>query len=319
MEEITLPSKIKLEEKGENEAAVIVEPCYPGYGTTLGNTMRRVLLSSLPGAAVSAVKIKGVDHEFSTIENVKEDTVEIIMNLKSLRLAMFTEEPVKLKLISQGAKEVKAADIEVSADVKIANPDLVIATGTHKDAELDMEITVEKGRGYIPTEQKSAKDLEVGTILVDSIFTPVLKVGYEVENIRLGKRTDYDKLVINIKTDGTITPLDAFNEAAKVLVNQFNFLANPEEAIKKAAAEEEEQALVEQQAKEEQTEGAGTPIQELNFSTRTFNALSKAKIRTIDDLAKRAEKDLLALEGLGQTALDEIKRALKKIDLTLPE
>lgn len=318
MEEITLPSKIKLEEKSENEAAVVVEPCYPGYGTTLGNAMRRVLLSSLPGAAVAAVKIKGVDHEFSTLENIKEDMVEIIMNLKSLRLAMFTEEPVKLKLVSKGAKEITAADIESSPDVKIANPELVIATGTHKNAELDMEITVVQGRGYVPTEQKSAKDLDVGTILVDSIFTPVLKVSYEVENIRLGKRTDYDKLVVNIKTDGTIAPLDAFNEAAKVLVNQFNYLASPEEAIKKAEAEEKEE-LEKQQAKEEETGETGTPIQELNFSTRTFNALSKAKIRTIDDLAEKKEKDLLALEGLGQTALDEIKRALKKIDLTLPE
>ncbi|MFH2105519.1 MAG: DNA-directed RNA polymerase subunit alpha [Parcubacteria group bacterium] len=318
MQEITLPSKIKLEEKGDNEAAVVVEPCYPGYGTTLGNAMRRVLLSSLPGAAVSAVKIKGVDHEFSTIENIKEDVVEIIMNLKSLRLALFAEEPIKLKLVGKGAKEMKAGDIETSADVKITNPDLVIATGTHKDVELEMEITVEKGRGYVPTEQKSAKDLDVGTILVDSIFTPVLKVGYEVENIRLGKRTDYDQLVIDIKTDGTVAPLDAFNEAAKVLVDQFTFLASPEDAIKKGE-EAEKQELEEKQAKEKEDEGIGTPIQELNFSTRTFNALSKAKIRTIDDLAQKTEKDLLSLDGLGQTALDEIKRALKKIDLTLPE
>lgn len=318
MEEITLPTKIKLEEKSDNEALVIVEPCYPGYGTTLGNALRRVLLSSLPGAAVSAVKIKGVDHEFSTIENVKEDVVEIIMNLKSLRLAVFTEEPVKLKLVSKGAKEVKAADLESSPDVKIANPDLVIATGTHKNTELEMEITVEKGRGYVTTEQKSAKDLEVGTLLVDSIFTPVLKVGYKIENIRLGKKTDYDKLVLDIKTDGTLPPLEAFNEAAKVLVKQFNFLASPEEAIKKAE-EEEKQELEEKQAKEKETEGSGAPIQELNFSTRTFNALSKAKIRTVDDLAKKTEKDLLILEGLGQTALDEIKRALKKIGSTLPE
>jgi len=318
MQEITLPSKIKLEEKGDNEAAVIVEPCYPGYGTTLGNAMRRVLLSLLPGAAVSAVKIKGVDHEFSTIENIKEDVVEIIMNLKSLRLALFTEEPIKLKLVGKGSKEMKAGDIETSADVKIANPDLVIATGTHKSVELEMEITVEKGRGYVPTEQKSAKDLDVGTILVDSIFTPVLKIGYEVENIRLGKRTDYDKLVIDIKTDGTVAPLDAFNDAAKILVDQFTFLASPEEAIKKGE-EAEKQELEEKQAKEKGDEGTGTPIQELNFSTRTFNALSKAKIRTIDDLAQKTEKDLLSLDGLGQTALDEIKRALKKIDLTLPE
>ena len=317
MEEIISPAKIKLAEEQDNEASIIIEPCYPGYGTTLGNALRRVLLSSLPGAAVTAVKIKGVDHEFSTMENVKEDVVEIVMNLKSLRVKMFSEEPVKLTLSKKGVGEVKAADIKVTSDVEIANPDLLIATTTHKSADFEMEITVGRGRGYIPTEQKSAKDLDVGTILVDSIFTPVLKVGYAVENIRVGKRTDFDKLIMNVKTDGTVSPLDALNEAAEVLVEQFTALTNPEEAIKKTKAAEKKELAMKEEGEEKESDGA--PIQELNFSTRTFNALSKAKIRTIEDLVKKPAKELLALEGLGQTALNEITRALKKLDMNLPE
>jgi DNA-directed RNA polymerase subunit alpha len=318
MEEIILPSKIKSEKEKDNEASIIIEPCYPGYGTTLGNALRRALLSSLPGASVTSVKIKGVDHEFSTIEHVKEDVVEIIMNLKSLNVKMFTEKPVKLKLYSKGKKEVKAADIEKVSDVEIVNPDLLIATATHKDAELDMEIMVEQGRGYVPTEQKSARDLEIGTILVDSLFTPVVKVGYRVENIRVGQRTDFDKLIMNVKTNGIISPLEALTEAAKILVNQFTLLAEPEKAIKRTK-EEEEKKEIEEKEKEEKPKVEGAPIQELNFSTRTFNALSKAKIRTVDDLVKKSEKELLALEGLGQTALGEIEKALKRLNLKLKE
>lgn len=316
MEEITLPSKIKLEEISDNESNIIIEPCYPGYGTTLGNTLRRVLISSLAGAAVTAVKIKGIDHEFSNIKDVKEDVVEIIMNLKSLRVKLFSDDPVKLKLSSKGKRNITASDFKKSSDVEIVNSDLLIATATSNNASLEMEVTLEKGRGYQTTEQKNSKDMEIGTIVVDSIFSPVLNVGYKVENIRVGKRTDFDKLIMNIKTDGIISPIEAFQQSAKILVDQFLLLSKPLEVMKKTEEEEKKEKVLKE---EDKKEGEGTPIQELNFSTRTFNALSKAKIRTVEDLTKKAKKELLSLEGLGQTALNEIEKALKKLNLELKD
>ncbi len=316
MEEITLPSKIKLEEISDNESNIIIEPCYPGYGTTLGNALRRVLISSLSGAAVTAVKIKGVDHEFSNIKDIKEDVVEIIMNLKSLRVKLFSDEPVKLKISSKGKRNITAADFKKSSDVEIVNSDLLIATATSNNAVLEMEVTLEKGRGYQTTEQKNSKDMEIGTMVVDSIFAPVLNVGYKVENIRVGKRTDFDKLIMNIKTDGIISPIEAFQQSAQILVDQFLLLSKPLEVMKKTEEEEKKEKVLKE---EDKKEGEGTPIQELNFSTRTFNALSKAKIRTVEDLTKKAKKELLSLEGLGQTALNEIEKALKKLNLELKD
>lgn len=316
MEEITLPSKIKLEELGENESKIFIEPCYPGYGTTLGNALRRVLLSSLSGAAVTSAKIKGVDHEFSNIKDIKEDTVEIIMNLKALRVKIFTDKPVKIKLKSRGKRNITASDFEKSSDVEVINGDLLIATATGNSSQFEMDVTLEKGRGYQSTEQKSAKELEVGTIVVDSIFTPVLNVGYDVENIRVGKRTDFDKLVMMIKTDGIISPVEAFQQAAQILVDQFILLSKPKEVMKKTKEEEKKEKTIKD---EDKKESDGSPIQELNFSTRTFNALSKAKIRTVEDLTQKAKKDLLSLEGLGQTALTEIEKALKKLNLELKD
>lgn len=316
MEEITLPSKIKQEEIGENESKIIIEPCYPGYGTTLGNALRRVLISSLAGAAITSVKIKGVDHEFSNIKDIKEDVVEIIMNLKSLRAQLFSDEPVKLKLKSKGKRIIKASDFEKSSDVEIVSKDLLIATATSNSSELDMEVTIEKGRGYQTTEQKSAKEMEVGTILVDSIFSPVLNVGYDVENIRVGKRTDFDKLLMTIKTDGIISPIEAFQQASQILVDQFILLSKPQDVMKKTKEAEKKEKDKKEESKQETQ---GTPIQELNFSTRTFNALSKAKIRTVEDLTMKAKKELLSLEGLGQTALNEIEKSLKKLNLELKE
>lgn len=226
MEQITLPTKFDYQPDPENrnKGQIIIEPCYPGYGITWGNALRRVLLSSLPGAAVTAVKIKGVRHEFSTIPHIKEDVLQIVLNLKLLRLKIFKDEPVKLKLSVKGEKKVTAADIEKSADVEIVNPDLHIATLTDKKAELEAEIIVCKGYGYVPSEEKDRTGLDLGTIVVDSIFSPIIKVGYRVDNVRVGKRTDFDKLTLNIETDGTITPWEAFIQAANLLTDQFKFL-----------------------------------------------------------------------------------------------
>lgn len=319
MEEIIIPSKLSQKIVGTNEAIITIEPCYPGYGTTLGSALRRVLLSSLPGAAVTAIRIKKIDHEFSTIKHIKEDVLEIILNLKRLRLKMFTDKPVKLELHSKGKKIIKASDIEKKADVEIVNPDLKIAEATHKDAVLDMEIFVERGRGYVPVEQKDGKNLEVGMIAVDSIFTPVLAVGFEVENIRVGQRTDYDRLILKIKTDGTITPLEALVQADNILINQFNAFSD----IKKLKEAIEREVKVKEVKKEKKVaiekKVGEASISELNFSTRTFNALDRAKIRKVSDLASKTAKELLALPGFGQSALKEVKKALKKLKIELKD
>ena len=232
MENILLPSKISFE-KGErpNEGVFVVEPCFYGYGTTLGNALRRVLLSSLPGAAVTAVKMKGVTHEFQAVENLKEDALEVILNLKSLRLKMFTDEPVVLKLSVTGLKTITAADIAQNADVEIVNPELVIANLTDPKATFEMEITVRKGRGYASTEERVGETYDIGTIAIDALFSPVRNVGYHVVNTRVGDITNYDKLIMNIETDGTITPEEAVEHSAKVLIDYFSILLkNPSEA-----------------------------------------------------------------------------------------
>ncbi len=227
MENILLPSTITYKQGSQpNEGVLVIEPCFHGYGTTLGNALRRVLLSSLPGAAVTAVKIKGVNHEFQAIENVKEDALEIILNLKLLRLRLFSDEPVVLKLSVSGERAVTAADIEPNADVEIVNPQLHLATLTDAKSKLDMEITVRKGRGYSSTEERTGQTSDLGTIAIDSLFSPVRNVGYRVEDTRVGEITNYDKLVMTIETDGTITPQDAVQQSAQFLIDHFSLLLN---------------------------------------------------------------------------------------------
>ena len=225
MESLLLPSKIRFA-KGErpHEGILTVEPCTQGYGTTIGNAMRRVLLSSLPGAAVTAVKIKGVDHEFSTINGVKEDVLEIILNLKALRLKCHSSEPVKVSLTVKGEKAVTAADFEKNADVEIVNKDLVIATLTDKSSSFEMEITVAQGRGFRTTEERLKEKLELGTIAIDALYSPVINVSYKVEATRLGEKTDYDKLILSVETDGTMDPLDACRDSVAILLDHLNLL-----------------------------------------------------------------------------------------------
>lgn len=225
MESILLPSKIRFT-KGErpNEGILTVEPCTQGYGTTLGNAMRRVLLSSLPGAAVTAVKIKGVDHEFSTIAHVKEDALEIILNLKALRMKLHSEEPVKLTLTAKGEKTITAKDFSKNADVEIVNTDMVIATLTDKSAAFEMEVTIGPGRGYRSTEERIKEKLELGTIAIDALYSPVMNVSYKVEATRVGEKTDYDKLILNVETDGSMDALDACQRAVAILLDHFNLL-----------------------------------------------------------------------------------------------
>lgn len=236
MENILLPSTIKFEPGARsNEGVLVVEPCFHGYGTTLGNALRRVMLSSLPGSAVTAVKIKGGTHEFQAIPNVKEDMLEIILNLKGLRLKCFSEEPVKLSLKVKGARVVTAGDIDANADVEIVNPDMKIATITDDGGTFELELTVGRGRGYIPTEERTGEINDIGTIAIDALYSPVRNVGYRVENTRVGEITNYDKLVMNIETDGTITPEDAVKESAKILIDYFSILLQNPSASEESA------------------------------------------------------------------------------------
>jgi DNA-directed RNA polymerase subunit alpha len=243
MESLLLPSSIRYTASDRpNEGLLTVEPCSPGYGTTIGNALRRVLLSSLPGAAVTAVKIKGVDHEFSTIPHVKEDVVEIIMNFKALRLKFFGEEPVKLFLKAKGEKTITAADFEANADVEIVNKDHVICTLTDSSASLEMEVTIAPGRGYRSTEDRVKEKLELGNIAIDALYSPVLNVSYKVEATRVGEKTDYDKLVLRVETDGTIDPKDAIAQSVKILLDHFSLLSSLDESDAGAENEDEVEA-----------------------------------------------------------------------------
>ncbi|MFA6106461.1 MAG: DNA-directed RNA polymerase subunit alpha [Patescibacteria group bacterium] len=240
METIALPQNVEFNKgAGPHESLASIYPCYPGYGITLGNSLRRVLLSSLPGAAVIGVKIKGADHEFMSLPHVKEDVLEIILNLKKLRLKVFSDEPIILKLSAHGEKKVKAGDIAKSSQIEIINPELVIAGITDMAGNLEMEIHVAQGKGYEPVEAREKKNSEIGYIEIDSIFTPVLKVGIDIENIRVGKMTNWEKLKLDIKTDGTMEPEEAFEKAAKILIEQFKALVGKEKATDEAGEAKE--------------------------------------------------------------------------------
>ena len=237
MNTIPLPNKIYFTKDEPATSEAVIEPLYPGYGVTLGNALRRVLLSSLPGGAVTAVKIKGVDHEFSTIPNVTEDVVDIILNLKKLRLRVHSEEPVRLTLAAKGQKTVTGADIKKDPRVEVVNSDLPIATIDQKSGELSMELVVEQGRGYVPVEMREAEKMEIGMIAVDAIFSPVRTVNFEVQNVRVGQITNYDKLTISMETDGTVSGPMALDMAAQILVDHFSLLLSAKAEAPQQAAE----------------------------------------------------------------------------------
>jgi DNA-directed RNA polymerase subunit alpha len=235
MQSITTPQVPELTELGPNHGKIEIGGCYPGYGATLGNALRRVLLSSLPGAAARSVKVKGISHEFSTIPGVMEDIVQIILNLKQVRFRSHSDEPVAVTLKAKGEGVVTASAIKCPSSVEVVNGDQVIATLSDKKAELEMEIIVDRGLGYVPVEAREEEEREIGEIAIDAIYTPIKRVNYEVENMRVGKRTDYDRITLEIITDGTLTPAEAFNQAVAILVGQFSVLtigsASPEVVV----------------------------------------------------------------------------------------
>lgn len=240
MKEIPLPQKVQIVEKNDNRAEIVIEPLYPGYGLTLGNALRRVLISSLPGAAVTAIKIKGIQHEFSTIPNVKEDMVDIILNIKLVRLNLKQGESAVMNLKVKGEKIVTAKDIKTPPEIEIINPTQKIATLTDKSSELEIEFAVKSGFGYSPVESREKEKMEIGYIAVDSIFTPVLKVRFEIENVRVGQMTNFDRLTLEIETDNTTSPKEAYYQAAKILVDHFSFVSKERKEKTKKETEDKE-------------------------------------------------------------------------------
>ncbi len=292
-----------------NYGKFVVEPLERGYGTTLGNSLRRILLSSLPGVAVTSVKIDGILHEFSTIPGVKEDVTEIILNLKKLAIKLNGENTKRVLINAIGPKEVTAADILGDADVEIFNQDLHIAT-LEENATLIMEINLARGRGYVPADMNKDENTPISVIPTDSIYTPVRKVNFTVENTRVGQVTDYDKLILEIWTDGSITPSEGVSIGAKIMqehLNLFVELTDSTESMEIMVEKEENQ-------KEKALE---MTIEELELSVRSFNCLKRAAINTVEELTQRSEEDMMKVRNLGKKSLDEVKHKLEELGLSL--
>lgn len=300
--EIHLPEIKTVKEEG-NIATFAIEPLYPGYGMTLGNSLRRVILSSLPGAAVTAVKIDGVSHEFSTIKNVKEDVVEIILNLKQLNVKSFAEGEETLELEASGEGVVTAKNFKPNANVEIVNPDLVIATLDNKSAKFRMQVRIEQGRGYVPVEKRENNHGEIGVIAVDALYSPIRRVRYNVESTRVGQMTNLDRLVFEVETNGVISPKEAIDQASEILVDHFMVLSGKE--VAKKIVEGDEEVVVD--------EGNDILIEEINLSPRTTNALMNNDIKTVADILKLADGELKTLKGFGSKAYDEVKEKLVEL------
>jgi len=300
------PALASVEESSATSASFVIEPLQAGYGNTLGNSLRRVLLSSVKGGAIVAFRIEGASHEFTTVAGIKEDVVDIMLNLKNVRVRVHTDEPVELRIEKKGAGAITAADIKTTADVEIINPEQVIATVDDAKKSFIIDLVVESGRGYETIEESSARRLHSDMIALDAVFSPVLRVRYKVDGTRVGQETNLDKLTLNVETDGSLTPRQAFEEAAAILVNQYTALAGSttvEAAPALGAGNDEDGAEL------------NTSIEELNLSARTANALVNNEIRTVRDLVTLSEQDLRELKGFGSKALDEVKDKLAELDI----
>lgn len=309
MEAIPLPNQAKVTDLGDNKYSVVLEPLYPGYGVTIGNAMRRVLLSSMPGAAVTSAKIKFVDHEFSTIPNVKEDVIQLILNLKQLRVKSFSSEPVKVSVKAKGEGVVTAANIKENDQVQIISKDLHLVTLDSKNAEFDMELTVEQGRGYVPVEARENLKPEVGVIAIDAIFTPIKSVHFDVSNVRVGQLTNFDKLEIVMETDGSITGQEVIDVASHILVDHFSMMFNNDFAkVETVMPMEEVSAEMEEMPAGEMEDNE---IQSSTLSTRAKNALAKNSITSMAQLKAMSEEQIHTLSGLGDKTITEIIDFLK--------
>jgi len=320
---VSLPSKPRIVSEEEFKGTYEIDGLYPGYGHTLGNSLRRIILSSLPGAAITSVKIEGVPHEFSVLDGVKEDVVTMLLNLKKVRIQMITDEPQIISLNVKGPNIVKAGDMKTPSQLEILNPDQQIAEITDKKTNLSMEITVERGLGYVSKDVLQKDKVDIGVISLDAIFTPIRRVNYEVENMRVGNRTDFNRLRIVIETDGTITAHKALEKSIEIMINQLKAVVGFKEEEKKSEYKEKdkERKISEKtKAKDEEkldTEFLKTRIESFNLSVRNTNALTKANIRTVGGLVRKKEEDILKIEGLGKKGLQEIKRTLGNYGITL--
>jgi DNA-directed RNA polymerase subunit alpha len=296
-------AQIEVRERRENYAKFVIEPLERGFGITLGNALRRILLSSIPGAAVTYVKIDGVLHEFSTISGVVEDTVDLLLNLKGLPIKLNTEDPKVLSLNVSGAKEVTAGDIAPDADVEILQPTYHIATLSKKDAKLSMEIGIEKSRGYVTSDKQRNIEHMIGLIPMDSIFSPIRKVNFSVDDTRVGQSVDFDRLTLEIETNGSITPDDALSEAAAILTDQLHLFigfSTEEKPVATAPASEWD-----------------VPVETLNLSVRSFNCLKRAGISKVSELLDMTEDEIIKMRNFGKKSLDEIKQVLEERGLSL--
>ena len=309
MIEIEKPTITKTIENDNTYGKFVVEPLERGYGTTLGNCMRRILLSSLPGAAVTTVKIDGILHEFSTIPGVKEDVTEIILNLKKLAIRISGDEDKRAIINAVGPKEVTAADIIGDADIEIFNPDLHIAT-LDESATLVMEMNLATGRGYVPAEQNKTDTTPIAVIPVDSIFTPVTKVNYTVDNTRVGQVTDYDKLTLEIWTDGSITPEEGVSIGAKIMLEHLNLFIGLDSSI------DDMEFMIEKE-EDRKEKALEMTVEDLELSVRSFNCLKRASINTVEELTQRSEEDMMKVRNLGMKSLDEVKNKLEELGLGL--
>lgn len=307
MKVIHNPTLAHIDEHTSTSATFVVEPLHKGYGMTLGNSMRRVLLSSISGAAITSFRIEGVTHEFTTVPGVKEDVVDIMLNLKNIRMVNHSGEPVTVRLEKKGAGVVTAADIKATADIDIINTDLVIATIDDPKASFVMDMVIDSGRGYRTIEESTARRQNSDYIALDALFSPVLRVRYKVENTRVGQATDLDKLSLTVDTNGAVSPKEAFEEAAAILINQYTALAGSTRveagpAVGSKGADGDAAELM-------------TPIEDLNLTARTTNALINNDIRTINDLVTLSDTELRELKGFGSKALDEVKEKLAELEL----
>ncbi len=314
---IQLPSKPRIVSEDKNSGVYEIDGLYPGYGHTLGNSLRRIILSSIPGGAITTVKIDGVSHDFSSIPGVKEDVIAFILNLKKVRVSITDGEEHTISLSVKGEKNITAGDLVCPGQVQILNPDQVLATLTSKDAKITAELTVQNGLGYVPKEVIQKDRVDVGVIALDSIFTPIRRVNYEVENMRVGDRTDFNRLRLSVETDGTLSPREAVERSIAIMIQQLKSIVGfrEEEEMPSIAVSS---AQVQEELNEDDADAMKTRIESLEgLSTRTANALINASIRTVGGLARKSEDDILSLEGIGAAGLKEVKDALKAIGASL--
>jgi len=319
---ISLPKSPIYKETDDRSGQLIIEECFPRYGATLGNSLRRVLLSSLEGNAIVSVKIKGVTHEFSALDGVIEDVVQIILNLKAVRFKMDDVDEATVFLKVKGKKDVTAKNFETSSEVKVVTPEVHIATITDTATTLDMEVKIRKGIGYVPVEQQET-DKEIGTIMVDAIYNPVKRVNFTVENMRVGKRTDYERVILDIVTDGSMTPEEAYHRSVAILLKQFGAITTIEDEEIKVDDVESEEVTKEEVMKEstEKKDGRGkekiATIEDLKLPARTLSVLEDNKITTVAQIEKMTEANLLDLDGMGEKGVKEIRKAIGGLGIIL--